>query len=107
MSVLFSSHPNLNKSGGSALVNASGYQDPTCGQSGIIVVYQGPGQFAALSSSCTHACCNVSLSSTKLHCPCHGATFDITTGKCTNGVTNIALQVLTTCADANGVYVTT
>jgi Rieske Fe-S protein len=103
--VSFSKYPNLNKSGGSASLKASGYSDPTCGQNGVIVVYQGPGEFLALSSSCTHACCAVSFNGSSLHCPCHGATFNLS-GKCTNGVTSRALQTLPTCADANGVYVT-
>lgn len=87
-------------------MSASGYSDPVCGQKGIIVVYQAPGQFVALSSSCTHACCTVAWTGSELHCPCHSATFDLT-GKCTNGRASQNLQVLQNCADSTGVYVTT
>lgn len=86
-------------------VNASGYSDPTCGQSGIIVVYEAVGKYVALSSACTHACCPVSFTGTDFHCPCHGATFDLT-GAPTNGRANGPLASLAVCADAMGVYVT-
>jgi Rieske Fe-S protein len=78
--------------------------DPVCGQSGVIVVNDG-GTFAALSSSCTHTCCTVAWTGSELQCPCHGATFDVQ-GHCTNGRATQNLQVLPTCSDATGVYVT-
>jgi nitrite reductase/ring-hydroxylating ferredoxin subunit len=107
VSLSFSQYPALKNSGGSAQIQPSGYSDPVCGQNNIIVVHTSAGTYAALSSACTHACCVVSFNGTSLHCPCHGATFDVTTGKCTNGRAGQSLQVLQTCADANGVYVTT
>lgn len=93
------------QAGGTASVTASGYSDPVCGQNNIIVIATGPGQYVALSSSCTHACCTVSWTGSELHCPCHGTTFN-TAGQCTNGRTSQPLQSLQTCADATGVYVT-
>lgn len=86
-------------------IQPSGYSDPVCGQNNVIVV-NSSGKYIALSSSCTHACCTVSFNGSSLHCPCHGATFDVTTGQCTNGRASQSLQVLQTCADSNGVYVT-
>jgi cytochrome b6-f complex iron-sulfur subunit len=84
---------------------ASGYSDPICQQSNIIVFNNG-GTYSALSTSCTHQCCIVSLSGSELKCPCHGATFDLT-GKPTNSVAKKPLASLPVCSDACGVYVTT
>jgi len=105
LELTFAKYPQLQNHGGSVAVNASGYSDPTCGQSGIVVFNNG-GTYGALSTSCTHACCSVSISGSTLHCPCHGATFDLT-GKPTNSVAHRSLASLPVCADACGVYVTT
>jgi Rieske Fe-S protein len=105
VSLPFSQYPQLMTVGGSASVNANGYSDPVCGQSGIIVVYESPGKYVALSSSCTHACCQVSFTGTEFHCPCHGATFDLT-GQPMNGRASQPLPSLTVCSDATGVHVT-
>ena len=91
--------------GGSAQAAPSGYSDPNCQQPNIIVICTAAGQYSALSSSCTHACCLVTVRNGQLHCPCHGATFDFT-GKSTSFVTSQPLPSLKTCSDANGVYVT-
>ena len=101
----FAQYPKLQTVGGSATANVSGYSDPVCGQSSIIVIQTSAGQFVALSSSCTHSCCPVSVKSgTELYCPCHGATFDFT-GKVTRGPANKPLANLTLCSDSTGVYV--
>jgi cytochrome b6-f complex iron-sulfur subunit len=84
---------------------ASGYSDPTCQQSNIIVFNNG-GTYGALSTSCTHECCIVVMLGSELHCPCHGATFDLT-GKPTNSVAKKPLASLPVCSDSCGVYVTT
>jgi Rieske Fe-S protein len=103
--VPFSKYPKLETTGGSAQITASSYTDAVCGQHDIIVVNSG-GQYVALSSSCTHACCTVSWTGSELHCPCHSATFNLQ-GKCTNGKASKNLEVLSTCSDSTGVYVTT
>jgi len=102
----FSQYPQLREPGGSVLIYSSSYSDPACGMSGVIVVRTSAGEYSALSSSCTHACCTVCFDGKELHCPCHGANFDVTTGQCTNGRASEALQVLQTCFDSAGVYVT-
>jgi nitrite reductase/ring-hydroxylating ferredoxin subunit len=101
----FSQYSQLQQSGGSVQITPSGYTDPVCGQNNIIVVNMS-GKYYALSSSCTHACCTVSFNGSSLHCPCHGASFDVTTGQCTNGRASQPLPLLQTCSDADGVYVT-
>jgi nitrite reductase/ring-hydroxylating ferredoxin subunit len=101
----FSQYSQLQNAGGSVQITPNSYSDPVCGQNNIIVVNSG-GKYYALSSSCTHACCTVSFNGSSLHCPCHGASFDVTTGQCTNGRAGQSLQMLTVCSDSTGVYVT-
>jgi nitrite reductase/ring-hydroxylating ferredoxin subunit len=86
-------------------VNANGYSDPNCGQAQIIVIQHTAGQYSALSTSCTHACCPVTLSGSSLRCPCHGAVFDLT-GKHVSGPGSGDLATLQVCADSCGVTVT-
>jgi nitrite reductase/ring-hydroxylating ferredoxin subunit len=105
VSLPFSQYSQLQQAGGSVQITPN-YSDPVCGQNNIIVVKTSAGKYAALSSSCTHACCIVSFNGSSLHCPCHGASFDVTSGQCTNGRAGQALQVLPVCNDTNGVYVT-
>jgi nitrite reductase/ring-hydroxylating ferredoxin subunit len=93
-------------SGGSASFKGSSYSDPACSQPDIIVVANGGGEFVAFSASCPHACCVVAYKSSEFKCPCHGATFDASTGACTNGKTPTPLTKLTLCADSTGVTVT-
>ena len=101
----FAQYPKLQTVGGSASVNVSGYSDPVCGGSTIIVIQKSAGQYVALSNLCTHSCCPVSVKNgSELYCPCHGATFDFT-GKVTRGPANQPLANLSVCADSTGVYV--
>jgi Rieske Fe-S protein len=103
----FSQYPQLMNPGGSVTVNATGYSDPNCRSSQIIVVCQSAGQYVAVSSGCTHQCCAVSFVSVSsgYRCPCHGATFDVT-GKATSFIAFKALASLPACSDAMGVHVT-
>jgi Rieske Fe-S protein len=105
--LLFSAYPQLRQVGAAVQLTPSGYSDPVCGQNSIVVVQTAPGQFVALSSSCTHACCIVSYVANQLRCACHGAAFNMQ-GQVVTGtqLTTTPLQVLATCWDANGVYVT-
>jgi Rieske Fe-S protein len=106
LALTFAKYPQLQQSGGSVTVKQSGYSDPVCGGDSIIVIETGAGQYSALSASCTHSCCPVSVrSGTELYCPCHGATFDFT-GKVTKGPAKQNLASLAVCADSTGVYVT-
>jgi nitrite reductase/ring-hydroxylating ferredoxin subunit len=102
----FSSFPQLMTAGGSAGFQGAGYSDPNCQQPDIIVVAQGGGQFVAYSASCSHACCVVNKVGSNFRCPCHGATFSLTDGSCTNGIAPAGLVPLMACADATGVVVT-
>ena len=104
LALTFAKYPQLQNSGGSVTVNASGYSDPVCGGSTIIVIEQGAGMYVALSASCTHSCCPVSVKGSELYCPCHGATFSFT-GQVTRGPAKQPLANLTVCADSTGVYV--
>jgi Rieske Fe-S protein len=106
LTLTFAKYPQLQQSGGSVTVNQSGYSDPVCGGDSIIVIETGAGQYVALSASCTHSCCPVSVrSGTELYCPCHGATFSFT-GAVTKGPAKKNLASLPVCADSTGVYVT-
>jgi cytochrome b6-f complex iron-sulfur subunit len=100
----FSQYPALMNSGGSVLQTVNGYSDPTCGGSGIIVINTGSG-YSALSTSCTHACCPVSISGSELHCPCHGQNFDFQGKPTTGNRTSTPLAQLQVCSDSTGVYV--
>jgi nitrite reductase/ring-hydroxylating ferredoxin subunit len=104
LTLTFAQYPALKSANGSAQVTAQGYSDPYCHGNQIYVV-NGPSGYIALSASCTHACCTVSFTGSGFHCPCHGATFDIT-GKATSFVTAVSLPSLPVCSDADGVYVT-
>jgi cytochrome b6-f complex iron-sulfur subunit len=105
LTVTFAEYPQLMTEGGSAYVNATGYSDPNCGQSEIIVFQTSPGTYAALSASCTHQCCIVSFTGTGFQCSCHGSTFDLS-GNRTGGPAQKPLPSLPVCSDACAVYVT-
>jgi cytochrome b6-f complex iron-sulfur subunit len=72
---------DLNSTGGSKIVQ------------GVIVVNTGGGNFAALSSVCTHQGCTVGYNtgSGNIQCPCHGSVFT-TTGSVVTGPASTALQ---------------
>jgi cytochrome b6-f complex iron-sulfur subunit len=90
---------------GYVALQATGYSDPSCQASDIIVFKNAGGTYAALSAGCDHACCTATFKTTQIHCPCHGATWDLT-GQVTNPPANRNLESLQVCSDATGVYVT-
>jgi cytochrome b6-f complex iron-sulfur subunit len=51
----------------------------------IIVTQPTAGEVAAFSAICTHRGCTVAPEGGILKCPCHGSTFDATTGENTGG----------------------
>jgi thiosulfate dehydrogenase [quinone] large subunit len=64
--------------------HAALYRDPADGSSDILV--RGTdGKLTALSAICTHAGCTVGYQNGQIACPCHGATYDATTGQVTGG----------------------
>ncbi|HXW37699.1 MAG TPA: Rieske (2Fe-2S) protein [Nitrososphaerales archaeon] len=55
---------------------------PTFGES-ILINFQN--EWRAFSATCTHEPCTVQFPGNKIYCPCHGATFDPTTGAVLSG----------------------
>jgi len=60
------------------------YRDPGDGNADIVIRQPG-GQLTAFSAICPHAGCQVSYGGGELYCPCHGSTFDPTTGAVRQG----------------------
>ena len=61
----------------------------------IIAVANVGGEFFVIDDTCSHAKCSLSrgrLSGKELACPCHGAKFDVKTGKALPLPATIALQ---------------
>ena len=61
----------------------------------IIAVANVGGEFFVIDDTCSHAKCSLSrgrLSGKELACPCHGAKFDVKTGKALTLPATIALQ---------------
>ena len=58
------------------------FNHPTQGLSILVSI---SGQWRAFSATCTHAPCTVGYSGSQIQCPCHGGTFDATTGAVTGG----------------------
>lgn len=106
LAFLFTDYPSLQAVGGSALNNAPGYSDPSCGLDVVIVAQPTAGKFVAYSAACSHQCCTVQFKASRneFYCPCHGSTFG-TDGQVTGGPAPVALAKLQVCADACGVYV--
>jgi Rieske Fe-S protein len=102
-----SQYPKLQSVGGSVNVNASGYSDPICHSSAILVIQPTSGTFVAFSGSCTHDCCPLAylLSSKAIFCPCTNTQYDLT-GAVIGGPSGPPLQKLPACADSSAVYVT-
>nr|WP_234337588.1 Rieske (2Fe-2S) protein [Kitasatospora phosalacinea] len=76
--------------GGSAAV-----KDPASGDA-VYIVQPAAGQYAGLSSVCTHSGCAVNPPKDgQLYCPCHGSRFDAATGAV---ITGPAVQPLPTYA---------
>jgi Rieske Fe-S protein len=101
----FAKYPALQNVGGSALVQATGYVDPACGQDQVIVFQAAAGQYRAFSASCTHACCTVKFTGAGFSCPCHMSVFGLD-GKVKSGPAPAPLPELDVCSDACGVTIT-
>ncbi len=52
---------------------------------GVIIIHTGGTVYHAFSATCTHAGCTVGYSRGSIICPCHGGTFNPTTGAVTGG----------------------
>lgn len=100
-----SAHPELSSTGGSTALTDPRYSDPVCQGNTLYVVTTGPGEYAAFSSSCTHSCCEVTVSGGTASCPCHGATFDAATGAVTKGPATKALPSIPICSDGTSLFI--
>lgn len=86
-----SSNASLNTVGGSVISN------------GVIVIRYSSSQFYALSATCTHAGCTVGYNASRhsLSCPCHGGSFDPTTGSVLGGPPPSPLSTYTVSQTGN------
>ncbi|MCI0405626.1 MAG: Rieske (2Fe-2S) protein [candidate division Zixibacteria bacterium] len=76
--------PKLAEPGGYVKVYPFGFAHP-------IVVFENPsGKVFAISTTCTHAGCEVRKTKSKFECPCHGSQYDLT-GKVLRGPAPAAL----------------
>ena len=76
--------PKLAEPGGYVKVYPFGFAHP-------IVVFENPsGEIFAISTTCTHAGCEVRKTKNKFECPCHGSQYDLT-GKVIRGPAPAAL----------------
>jgi Rieske Fe-S protein len=73
ISILLDDFPELMKTGGSIVGQASGYPNP------IVIAQVRDGVFVALDAICTHMNCTVAYDafSLTLDCPCHGSTYKV------------------------------
>ena len=74
------------------------FTDPKSGAPALLLQPKA-GSFLAYTAVCTHQGCTVSYEGSQFACPCHGATFDATTGNVTGGpargpLTKINVQVV-------------
>jgi len=91
---------DLSNSANSALTNVGGAMVTS---QGIIIIRQSATTFQALSSTCTHEGCTVGYDATSTHliCPCHGGTFNSTTGAVLSGPPPSALTKYTATLSGN------
>jgi thiosulfate dehydrogenase (quinone) large subunit len=64
--------------------SAAYYRDPGSGRTDLLVRHP-DGTLTAMSAICTHAGCQVGYQGGTVVCPCHGATYDASTGAVTGG----------------------
>ncbi|CAN5520706.1 hypothetical protein BH10ACT11_BH10ACT11_01680 [soil metagenome] len=82
---------------------AATYQDPGDGNPDLII-RQADGSLTAFSAVCTHAGCQVAYSGGAISCPCHGATYDSTTGAVTGGPAPTGLAKKQVIENAGEIY---
>ncbi len=82
--------------------NAAYFTHPTFGSSILVNVN---GQWKAFSSTCTHQPCTVGYNGSSIQCPCHGGTFDPSTGAVTGGPPPSRLAEYATLISNNNLYV--
>jgi len=82
---------------------SASFTDPATGERAIVVQPRA-GVFEACSAVCTHQGCTVAYQpgSGLLHCPCHGAEFDPSTGAVQRGPAQQSLATITIRTASNG-----
>ena len=70
---------------------------------GVIVIHTNAGAYSALSATCTHAGCTVGYDSRSatIICPCHGGTYNASTGAVISGPPPSALTKYTVTQAGN------
>ncbi|HEU4436038.1 MAG TPA: Rieske (2Fe-2S) protein [candidate division Zixibacteria bacterium] len=76
--------PKLTEPGGFVKVYPFGFAHP------IVLFQNTSGDFFAVSTTCTHAGCEVRKTKSKFECPCHGSQYDLS-GKVIRGPAPAAL----------------
>jgi Rieske Fe-S protein len=73
----------------------------------VVLVRAADGSVHAFSAICTHQGCTVDrVSSGRIQCPCHGSSFDATTGAVTGGPAPRPLPVIQVTVRDGAVYTT-
>jgi len=78
------------------------FSHPSFGPSILVKV---GGTWKAFSSTCTHRPCTVGYNGSSINCPCHGATFNPSTGAVTGGPAPTRLAEYATLVANNNLYV--
>jgi cytochrome b6-f complex iron-sulfur subunit len=96
----FAQFPALGSPGGSVVVNVQGAFP-------LAVVRTGDLSAVALSATCTHQFCLMSFDAGRntLHCPCHDADFDLTTGAVLRGPPPVPVPVYTATVQPDAIVV--
>ena len=72
---------------------------------GVVLIRDASGDVHALSATCTHQGCTVSAPQNGvLSCPCHGSTFDASTGDVINGPATRPLPVVSVKVRGDSVF---
>jgi thiosulfate dehydrogenase [quinone] large subunit len=79
------------------------YRDPRDGRPDIVVRH-GDGTLSAFSAVCTHAGCTVGYQNGQLVCPCHGGTFDASSGAVVAGPPPSALATRRVIESGGSIY---
>jgi Rieske Fe-S protein len=73
----------------------------------VVVTQPTAGEYKAFSAVCTHQGCTVNgVSNGVITCPCHGSTFDMTTGAVVQGPATNPLPAKSVTLGADGITVT-
>lgn len=78
------------------------FTHPNYGNS-ILLLFSG--QWKAFIATCTHEPCTVQYTNSEIYCPCHGGTFDASTGAVTGGPPPSPLTEFAVLVQAGEIYV--